>query len=136
MFIDVFVMNRGRSEAWKRRVGVLSDNSGARVLTIGTDEFERHTFADSLMTCRTGRRERDGGGWSPRPLDELLPTVDVVGGAGERGVGHDVHGECSDVSRFHHAPDRQRLPELSTPCVKLISQTMTRRAGCRRSRAR
>src|SRR5207249_10626625 len=40
--------------------------------------------------------------------DELLAAVDVVRRAGERRVGHDVHGECRDVGRSDHAPDWQR----------------------------
>src|SRR3954452_25294149 len=46
---------------------------------------------------------------------QLLAAVDVVGGAGERRVGHDVHGERGDVGRAHHAADRQRGPELVAP---------------------
>src|SRR5206468_11988136 len=37
--------------------------------------------------------------------DELLAAADVVRRAGERRVGHDVHGECRDVRRSDHAPD-------------------------------
>ena len=36
---------------------------------------------------------------------ELLPAVDVVGRAGEGGVGHDVNGERGDVGRSDDAPD-------------------------------
>jgi len=38
--------------------------------------------------------------------DELLSAVDVVGGSGEGGVGHDVNGECGDIARLNDPTDR------------------------------
>jgi peptide-methionine (S)-S-oxide reductase len=39
--------------------------------------------------------------------DKLLAAADVVGGAGHRGVGHDVHGERGHVRRGDHAANGQ-----------------------------
>src|SRR5262249_46530965 len=40
--------------------------------------------------------------------DKLLAAVDVEGCAGDRCVGHEVHGERGDVGRADDAPNRQR----------------------------
>jgi hypothetical protein len=45
------------------------------------------------------------------PTDDLRAAVDVVGGAGDSRVGHEVHGGRGDVGRPDHAPDRQRAAE-------------------------
>jgi hypothetical protein len=42
----------------------------------------------------------------------LLAAVDVVRRAGERGVAHDVDGECGDVGGAYDAAD-----SLSTPLL-------------------
>jgi len=42
----------------------------------------------------------------------LLAAVDVEGRAGDRGVRHEVDGQCGDVGRADDAADRQRGPEL------------------------
>src|SRR6185295_13082879 len=55
-------------------------------------------------------------------VDELLPTVDVVRRAGERGVGHDVDGECGDIGRADDAPDRERRPQLVPALLESISE--------------
>ena len=47
------------------------------------------------------------------PSDELLPAVDVVGRARERGVGHEMHGQRGDVGRPDDAPDRKRGAQLA-----------------------
>jgi len=50
-----------------------------------------------------------------RAGEDLLAIVDVVSGAGERRIGHDVHGERGDVSRSDDPPDRavsSPMPEL------------------------
>jgi len=39
--------------------------------------------------------------------DEPLAAVDVVGRAGDGGVGHEVNGEGGDIRRFDDAPDRR-----------------------------
>jgi hypothetical protein len=49
--------------------------------------------------------------------DELLPAVDVVGRAGEGGVGHDVYGERGDVGRSDDAPDGERGAKLIAAVV-------------------
>src|SRR3954470_12396491 len=43
---------------------------------------------------------------------ELLSTVDVVRGAGQRCVGHQVRRQRGDVARLDDALDRQGRPEL------------------------
>ena len=54
--------------------------------------------------------------------EELLAAVDVVGRAGERGVGHEVHGECGDVGGSDDAADRERGAELVAALVELIAE--------------
>ena len=58
--------------------------------------------------------------------DELLSAVDVVGRAREGGVGHDVHGECGDVGRSHHAPDRKRGAKLIAAVFQFIAEQRCR----------
>ena len=58
--------------------------------------------------------------------DELLTAVDVVGRAGESGVGHDVDGERGDVGRPNHAPDGQRGAELVAALVEVVAQQRCR----------
>src|ERR1700712_5324295 len=64
----------------------------------------------------------DGASLAGSSSDELLPPVDVEGGAGERGVGHDVHLERGDVGRLDDAVDRQGRPELLTPGVEAVAE--------------
>ena len=45
-------------------------------------------------------------------FDELLAAIDVEGRAGDRGVGHEVDGQCGDVGRADDAADWQRGTEL------------------------
>jgi hypothetical protein len=59
----------------------------------------------------------------------LLAAVDVVGRAGQRGVGHDVHGEGGDVGRPDHAPDGQRRAELVAARFEVVAE---QRRGQRR----
>ena len=51
----------------------------------------------------------------------MLAAVDVVRRAGERGVGHDVHGERGDVGRTDRPPDRQRGAQLITALVEFTA---------------
>jgi len=60
--------------------------------------------------------------------NELLAAVDVVGRAGDSGVGHQVHGERGDVGRPDHAPDGQRRAELIAAVVEVIAE-QPRRQG-------
>ena len=64
-------------------------------------------------------------------VDELLAAVDVEGRAGDRGVGHEVDGQCGDVGRADDAADRQRGTELLAVLVDLIAgqRGRQRRAG-------
>ena len=81
-----------------------------------------------VRTCPGGRRSLVSASFtSPAPSrspsgDELLAAVDVVGRAGERRVGHDVHGKRGDVGRSHHAPDGQRNTELVAELVQVIAE--------------
>jgi hypothetical protein len=45
---------------------------------------------------------------------------------GQSGVGHDVYGQCGDVSRFDHAPDREGGTKLSAPLFDLIAEERRR----------
>src|SRR5436190_13614478 len=58
--------------------------------------------------------------------DELLPAVDVVGRAREGSVGHDVHGERGDVSRFDDAPNGKCGPKLIAAVFELIAEEFRR----------
>ena len=58
--------------------------------------------------------------------DELLPTVDVVCRAGERGVGHDVDSERGDVGGADDAADRKRRPQLLASLLESISEQRCR----------
>src|SRR5262245_14061461 len=53
---------------------------------------------------------------------ELLAAVDVICRAGERGVGHDVNGEGSNVRRCDDAPDWQLRAELVPAGVELVAE--------------
>ncbi len=67
-----------------------------------------------------------GSKWLSLTRDELLAAVDVVGRAGERRVGHDVHGERGDVGRSDDASDRQRRAELLAALVELVAEQRRR----------
>lgn len=54
--------------------------------------------------------------------DELLSAVDVVGRAGERGVGHDVDGERGDVGGTDDAADGERRAQLVPALLELVSE--------------
>src|SRR5262245_31480791 len=60
------------------------------------------------------------------PIDELLAAVDVEGRAGNCGVGHEVDGQCGDVSRADHAPDRQRRAKLLAARVQPVTEDRCR----------
>jgi hypothetical protein len=76
---------------------------------------------------RAGRRLLVAPSWPPFSVvgssgDELLAAVDVVGGAGERGVGHDVDGERGDVGGADDAADRKCCPQLVAPLLELVAE--------------
>ena len=86
---------------------------------------------------RAERRFRRG---IPRSsFDELLAAVDVEGRAGDRGVRHEVDGQCGDVGRADDAADR-RGPELlaaladPSPCSKAGSGVSAKPAAIRLTR--
>jgi hypothetical protein len=58
--------------------------------------------------------------------DDLLAAVDVVRGAGQGGVGHQVHGDGGDVPRPDDAPDRERGAELLASRVELVAEQRSR----------
>ncbi|HEY2471498.1 MAG TPA: hypothetical protein VGI45_27150 [Terracidiphilus sp.] len=53
---------------------------------------------------------------------ELLPAIDIVGGARKGRVGHDVDDECRDVGRCDDAPDGKCSAKLIAAVVELISR--------------
>lgn len=67
---------------------------------------------------------RSHRGWSP--CYQLLAAVDVVRGARQRGVGHDVHGEGGDVGRSDDAPDWQRRAKLIATPLKVLPEERCR----------
>src|SRR6185312_5441211 len=54
--------------------------------------------------------------------EKLLTAVDIVSGAGERGVDHRVQRQRGDVVGSHHAPDRQRGAQLVAAGVELVAK--------------
>ena len=52
----------------------------------------------------------------------MLAAVDVIGSAGQGGVGHDVHGERGDVGRADHPSDRQRRAELVAASFEVLAE--------------
>lgn len=54
--------------------------------------------------------------------EELLAAVDVVRGAGERAVAHDVHGESGDIGRADHPSDGKPRAQFLAPGIDLIPQ--------------
>jgi DNA-binding CsgD family transcriptional regulator len=71
------------------------------------DQVNHVPFGPKKNLCRTVR--------GSTVLDELLPAVDVVGRPGDRGVGHQLHGQRGDVGRTDHPPDGQRGAQLGAP---------------------
>src|SRR3954447_20425873 len=62
--------------------------------------------------------------------DELLAAVDVVGRAGECGVGHERNGERGDVGRSDDAADGQRRAQLLAPGFEsLVGEVRSRQRG-------
>src|SRR5207245_10714481 len=61
--------------------------------------------------------------------DQLLAAVDVVRPAGERGVGHQVHGELGDVVRADYPPDGQRGAELLAARLQVVTEQRGRQRG-------
>jgi hypothetical protein len=57
-----------------------------------------------------------------RSSDELLPTVDVVGRACERGVGHDVDGERGDVGGAYDPADRERRAQFVPALLESVAE--------------
>ena len=53
---------------------------------------------------------------------ELLAAIDVVGGAGKRGVGHEVHRERGDVSGADYPPYGELRAQLGSTLVESISE--------------
>ena len=68
--------------------------------------------------------------------EQLLASVDVVRGAGERGVGHQVDGQRGDVVRADDAADRQRGAQLFAAGIEAGRRAARPTAACRRTRAR
>src|SRR3954468_9288785 len=58
--------------------------------------------------------------------DELLPAVDVVGRAGQRGVRHEVDGERGDVVGSDDATDGQRRAKFVPALVELTAEQRRR----------
>lgn len=54
--------------------------------------------------------------------DELLAAVDVVGRAGQCGVGHDVDGESSHVGWSDDSPDWERPAQLIVAGFETVAQ--------------
>src|SRR5512133_4399834 len=75
-------------------------------------EFSHAVAPPSEGMCTRPNTVIDG---LPRSRDELLAAVDVVGRAGEGGVGHEVNGQRGDVRRSDDAPDGERGAQLLAP---------------------
>ena len=102
-----------------RAVVAAREREDQRIVALQLAELAGDVLCDRAARSReTCRRARCRSAWSDRlsgrglSADELLAAVDVVGRAGERRVGHDVHGERGDVGRSDDAPDRKRVAKL------------------------
>jgi hypothetical protein len=88
---------------------------------------------DLGFRCSVGMRDsnstRNSNGSCSFLADELLPTVDVIGRAGKRGVGHDVHGERRHAGRPYDPPDGERPPQLLAPGVETLGREVRRGQG-------
>jgi hypothetical protein len=62
-------------------------------------------------------------------LDELLAAVDVVCRARDRGIDHQVNGECGDVGRSDHPADGERRAELFAPGFESVAKQRGRQRG-------
>src|SRR6478672_47766 len=60
---------------------------------------------------------------------ELLTTVDVEGGAGQGGIGHQVNGQSADVRGGHDPADRELGPQFAPPVFQLVSEQRSRQRG-------
>ena len=111
--------------------------------TVGRDAGDRSQFHDGTGDRVSPLPRRESGPTeSPKTRPgaaaafsvvcsshELLPTVDVVGCAGERGVGHDVDGERGDVGGVDDAADREGGPQLIAAFLELVSEQRCRQGG-------
>jgi hypothetical protein len=66
----------------------------------------------------------------------LLAAVDVEGGAGDRGVRHEVDGQCGDVGGADDAADRQRGTELLAASFAICSGSRRWASTSRRAASR
>jgi hypothetical protein len=100
-----------------RAEGVVAEYQ--RALAAGDVDAITATFESDGYAPRTYRpRVRPPRPRRPAPvlrrrsavrLEELLAAIDVVGGAGERRVRHDVDGKRGDVLGSYDPADRQRV---------------------------
>src|SRR5262249_56452490 len=74
-------------------------------------------------SCRSGSR----AWWSSGPSSvgqELLAAVDVVGRAGEGGVGHEMHRQRRNVGWSHDATDGERGAKLCPARLELVAEDL------------
>jgi hypothetical protein len=84
------------------------------VTVLGHETVGHRHVAEALAgDAAPDRGERIIGGESIAGR-QLLTAVDVVGGAGEGRVRHDVHRQRGDVLGADHPADRQRRAQLVT----------------------
>src|SRR3954470_25004885 len=105
-----------------------SPRSYARATSRSTDSLPRWKLRAPTTTPPSSSRSWTPGDTARRSptmrslLDELLAAVDVERGAGDGGVGHQVHGQGGDVGGPHDPPDRQGAAELLAARVELVAE--------------
>jgi hypothetical protein len=94
-------------------IGVECTWRGGEEATPPTAFLDLHNFA----ACWRLHRPSPQSG-----IGELLATIDIVGRAGDRGVGHQMDRQCCDIGRGDHAADRQRGAQVRAALLECITQ--------------
>src|SRR5215470_16885449 len=71
--------------------------------------------------------------WLLSAEQQLLAAVDVVRRPRERGVDHDVYGECGNVVRLDDPADRKLRAQLLAALVELVPEQRRRQRGVHES---
>jgi hypothetical protein len=101
--IVICAVEGSRRSQYNRKCSILSTAVLHFTRRMPTSEG-RHKSGDPYLDCEVWTFVRK----NELHRHELLPAVDVIGCACERGIGHEVYRKCGYISRLNHAPDRKR----------------------------